>query len=87
MQRDYLNYVNVACKEGMKPEEVQNLFNDIYSKSNIKQGRRVLRLFAKGIGKAKKKSLINQQQMQNSEPQLVPNQIQNTQQPYQYIYK
>ena len=55
MQRDYMGYVNVACKEGMKPEEVQNLFNEIYSKSNTKQGKRVLRLFAKGIGKAKKK--------------------------------
>ena len=62
MQRDYMNYVNVACREGMKPEEVQNLFNDIYSKSNTKQGKRVLRLFSKGIGKAKKNNLIMQQQ-------------------------
>ena len=60
MQRDYMNFVNVACKEGMKPEEVQNLFNNIYNKSNTKMGRKVLRLFAKGIGNVKKKSLIQQ---------------------------
>lgn len=64
MQRDYINYVNLACNEGMKPEEVQSLFNDIYKKSNIKQGKRVLRLFAKGVGKAKKNSLLKQQQAQ-----------------------
>ena len=84
MQREYINYVNLACKEGMKPEEVQNLFNDIYSKSNTKQGKRVLRLFAKGIGKTKKKSLIRQQQIQQQQNI----QIQNTQQKgYQFVYK
>lgn len=62
MHRDYMGYVNVACKEGMKPEEVQNLFNDIYRKSNTKPGKIVLRLFAKGIGKVKKNSLIMHQQ-------------------------
>ena len=36
MQRDYMSYVNVACKQGMTPEEIQSLFNDIYSKSNTK---------------------------------------------------
>ena len=83
MQREYINYVNLACKEGMKPEEVQNLFNEIYSKSNTKQGKRVLRLFAKGIGKAKKKSLIRQQQIQQQQNI----QIQNTQQKgYQFVY-
>lgn len=80
MQRDYMGYINIACKEGLKPEEVQNLFNDIYSKSNTKQGKRVLRLFAKGIGKVKKNSLTMQQQ-----PQM---ENQNTQEKsYQYIYK
>ena len=80
MQRDYMGYVNMACKEGMKPEEVQNLFNDIYSKSNTKQGKRVLRLFAKGIGNAKKKNFIKQQ--------IVDNEVQMTQEKsYQYIYK
>ena len=39
MQKDYMGYVNVACKEGMRPEEVQSLFNEIYSKSNTKQGK------------------------------------------------
>jgi len=83
MQRDYMNYVNVACKEGMKPEEVQNLFNEIYSKSNTKQGKRVLRLFSKGIGKAKKKGLIIQQQQ--SQIQMQPQMTQEKS--YQYVYK
>lgn len=83
MQREYINYVNLACKEGMKPEEVQNLFNEIYSKSNKKQGKRVLRLFAKGIGKTKKNSLIHKQQLEQQN-----NQNQNTQQKgYQFVYK
>lgn len=83
MQRDYMNYINIACKEGMKPEEVQDLFNDIYKKSNTKQGKRVLRLFAKGIGKAKKNSLIHQHQTNQ-----VAKQIENVQEKsYQYIYK
>ena len=78
MQRDYMGYVNVACKEGMNPEEVQSLFNEIYSKSNTKQGKRVLRLFAKGIGKAKKKSLVQQQSIQTQMSQ---------EKSFQYIYK
>lgn len=90
MQRNYMSYVNVACKEGMKPEEVQNLFNEIYSKANTKQGKRVLRLFAKGIGKTKKKSLIQQQQM-NQELQNQAIQIEQPQmvqeKARQYIYK
>ena len=81
MQRDYMNYISVACKEGMKPEEVQNLFNDIYKKSNTKQGKRVLRLFAKGIGKAKKNSLIQQYQTAPIENQLTQEKS------HQYIYK
>ena len=81
MNRDYIGYVNVACKEGMKPEEVQSLFNEIYSKSNTKQGKRVLRLFAKGIGKAKKKSMIKAQQQQLQQPQKVQ------QKSFQYVYK
>ena len=94
MQREYMGYVNAACKEGMKPEEVQDLFNDIYSKSNTKQGKRVLRLFAKGIGKTKKKSLLKQQQVkQTLENQATPD-FQPYFQPeitkekgYQYILK
>ena len=81
MQREYMGYVNVACKEGMKPEEVQNLFNDIYKKSNTKQGKRVLRLFAKGIGKAKKKTLIQQHQAKQVEQQPIQEKS------YQYVYK
>ena len=54
MNRDYMAYVGDACKNGMTPEEMQTLFNNIYIKSNSKQGKRVLRLFAKGIGKAKR---------------------------------
>ena len=83
MQREYMNYVNVACKEGMTPEEVQSLFNEIYSKSDTKKGKRVLRLFSKGIGKAKKNTLKKQyksEQMQNQ-----PQNIQ--QKSHQYVYK
>ena len=46
-------------------------------------GRKVLRLFAKGIGKAKKKSLVqqyNQTQVEN-QPQITGEKS------YQYIYK
>ena len=83
MQRDYINYINIACKEGMKPEEVQSLFNDIYNKSNTKQGKRVLRLFAKGIGNAKKKSLLKEQQM--IQPEIEPQITQEKAR--QFIYK
>ena len=73
MDREYINYVGEACKNGMSAEEVQYLFSDIYSKSNTKQGKRVLRLFARGIGKAKKNVLMNQaanqQSFQNQQPQ------------------
>ena len=79
MQRDYMNFVNVACKEGMKPEEVQSLFNNIYNKSNTKMGRKVLRLFAKGIGNVKKKSLIQQKQV--TEPEITQEKAR------QFIYK
>ena len=77
MQREYINFVNIACKEGMKPEEVQDLFNHIYSKSNTKQGKRILRLFAKGIGKVKKNSLTKQQ----------ANQKVQSEKSFQYVYK
>lgn len=81
MQRDYMGYVSVACKEGMSKEEVQSLFNDIYSKANTKQGKKVLRLFAKGIAKAKKNTLVQQYQS-------VPEEKQATQEKgMQYIYK
>ena len=83
MQREYMNYVNVACREGLKPEEVQSLFNDIYRKANTKQGKRVLRLFSKGIGKAKEKSLLkqNQQSQVTIQPQITQEKS------YQYVYK
>ena len=82
MQRDYINYVSAACKEGMKPEEVQNLFNEIYSKSNTKQGKRALRLFSKGIGKAKKNGLLKQQQVQvEQQNEFVQEKV------HQYVYK
>ena len=57
MSREYMGYVTDACKNGMTGEEVTNLFNEIYQKSNTKKGKKVLRLFAKGIGSTKKKSL------------------------------
>ena len=84
MQREYLGYVGEACKNGMSAEEVQYLFNDIYSKSNTKQGRRVLRLFSKGIGKAKKNVLINQASM-NQNTQIYDQPTQEKSYQYQYI--
>ena len=73
MNRDYLAYVRDACKNGMTPEEMQTLFNNIYNKSNTRQGKRVLRLFAKGIGKAKEDVIT------------MPNQSLNNQFQYQYV--
>ena len=73
MNREYLAYVSDACKNGMTPEEMQTLFNNIYNKSNTRQGKRVLRLFAKGIGKAKEDVLS------------MPNQSLNNQYQYQYV--
>jgi len=80
--RDYINYVGEACKNGMSPEEVQNLFSDIYKKSNTKQGKRVLRLFARGIGKAKKNTLKMQANMEYNQQEL--NNVE--QKGYQYQY-
>ena len=85
MQRDYMKYVDVACKEGMKPEEVQNLLNEIERKANNKGGKRVLRLFAKGIAKVKKNSLINNKQQQFEDPQMQNQIVQEKS--YQYILK
>ena len=63
MNREYIGYVGEACKDGMSPEEVQQLFSNILDKSNTRKGKRVLKLFAKGVGKAKKdvlkKSAVN----------------------------
>ena len=59
MQRDYLNYVKDACTNGMTASEMQYLFNDLYTKSDTKTGKRVLRLFARGIGRAKQNTLDN----------------------------
>ena len=83
MQREYMGYVNSALNNGMSAEEVQYLFNDIYNKSNTRQGKRVLRLFSKGIGKAKKNTLMNQTSINQN--------IQTYEQPkeeksYQYQY-
>ena len=83
MKREYMSYVNIACKEGMKPEEVQYLFNDIYKKTDTKQGKKMLRIFAKGIAKAKKNSLTYQNQ-----PKQVEMQPQNIQEKSrQFVYK
>ena len=80
--KDYIKYVKVACQEGMKPEEVQSLLSEVYSNSDTKLGKIALRLFAKGIGKTKKKNMIKEQQQQ------LKNQAQNVQQKsYQYVYK
>ena len=85
MNRSYMGYVGEACKKGMSPEEVQYLFNDIYSKANTKFGKRVLKLFSKGIGKAKKKVLeqqmakqVEQQQITQAMPQMDIPQMQKT---------
>jgi len=79
--RDYMRHVADACKNGMTPQEMQSLFNEIEIKSNTKQGKRVLRLFAKGIGKAKKKSFIQQYQTAPVEKQVTQEKS------YQYVYK
>ena len=82
MQREYLDYVSVACKEGMTPGEVQNLMSEVYNKSNTKQGKRVLRLFAKGVAKVKKNSLIKKQSTQlETQPEITKEKS------HQYIYK
>ena len=84
MQREYLGYVGAACKDGMSPEEVQYLFSDIYMKANTRQGKKVLRLFSKGIGKAKKNVMVNKQVMQQ---QMDINQINQQGMAKQYVYK
>ena len=77
MNRAYLEYVKDACENGMSKEEVQYLFNDIYRKSDTKQGKKVLRLFSKGIGKAKKNVLNMGQTYQNPvQPQAIGYQYQ-----------
>ena len=80
MNRDYINYVGEACKNGMNAEEVQYLFSDIYKKSNTRKGKKILKLFAQGIGKAKKNVLINQPIQQSY-------QNQQFQQPMQQSYQ
>lgn len=65
MAREYINYLNDALKDGMSKEEVTYLFEDIYRKSDSKNGKRVLKLFAQGIGNAKKNTLSMQESKQN----------------------
>ena len=65
MAREYINYLDDALKNGMSKEEVTYLFEDIYAKSNTKKGKKVLRLFATGVGKAKKEVLAKQQENTN----------------------
>ena len=90
MGREYLNYVNDAVSKGMSPDEVRYLFSDIYNKANTKQGKQVLRLFAKGIGKAKKHTLLNQntvnQNMVNKPEQMQADQPVETKGGYQYVF-
>ena len=59
MNREYIEYVKDACENGMTAYEIQYLFNDIMQKTNTKKGKRVLKLFAQGIGKSKKNIMIN----------------------------
>lgn len=90
MQKDYMEHIEKACKEGLKPEEVQNLLNDIEKRANNKGGKRVLRLFVKGIAKAKKNSLTYNQQQQMQTQQQLQQQMQSQaiqEKSYQYIYK
>ena len=74
MQREYMEYVAEACKKGMTPEEVTYLFTNIYNKSNTKNGKSILRLFAKGIGGTKKHTLNMQVQAPNPNMQYVKQQ-------------
>ena len=82
MQKENLNGLSVACKEGLTPEEVQSLMSGLLKKSNTKEGGAMLRSFATGIGKTKHHSLIKQQGAQlQSQPQTVQ---QNS---FQYLVK
>ena len=81
MNRDYIKYVGEACENGMSAEEVRDLFSEIFKKTDTKAGKVVLKLFATGIGKTKKRSLqlrSAQQQMEQSQPQLDIPQMQKT---------
>lgn len=78
MSRAYMQQVQDACTNGMTPGEVQFLFNDIYSKANTKKGKQVLRLFSKGIAKAKTNTLTHQNQPLEN--------VQEIQKDYQYQY-
>lgn len=84
MQREYMEYVKEACENGMSREEVTYLFNDIYNKSNTKRGKKILKLFAQGIGSAKKRVKI---QTINPAPQMTSPQMNNDMQiNRQYTY-
>lgn len=85
MQRDYIGYVGEACKNGMTPEEVRLLFNNIYEKANTRNGKKILRLFAKAIGGAKRKSPRNKTQTPVEEGLQNQTQIPPEQKVYQYI--
>ena len=83
-----------ALKNGMSPEEVQYLFNDIEKKANTRIGKRILRLFIRGIVKAKqhvkKQQMAMSQRQQNMESRHYSYQNQQSIQPiqpgYQYKY-
>lgn len=70
MNKDYMNYVADACNNGMTKEEMRYLFEDIYKKSNTRNGKRALRFFTRGIVKAKKK-VLEQQMTKQVEPQQI----------------
>ena len=83
MGREYMGYVGDACKNGMTGEEVSYMLSEIYNKANTKFGKRVLKMFSKGIGKAKKHTLNNQlqasqQQINPQMPQIEVPQMQKT---------
>ena len=75
MNREYIGYVKDACQNGMNPDEVQYLFNDIMTKTNTRKGKKVLKLFAQGIGKAKKRVMVNKTNMNPTINQNQPQQV------------
>ena len=85
MNRGYAKYIADACNNGMSKEEMRYLFEDMYKKSNTRNGKRVLRFFTRGIVKAKKKVLeqnmakqVEQQQITQELPQMEMPQMQKT---------
>ena len=78
MQREYVKYAGDACKNGMSPEEVQNLFTMLLDRPIL------LRTFAKGIGATKKITYTNQASI-NQNVQAYGQPIQAKSYQYQYF--